>query len=145
MNEKNDTLDILNQIHKGLVMGMESISVISDKVGDKNFKDDLDYQYKEYGSILDRVNNKFKEEDEYADDTNTAQKVMGWTSIKMQTLTDKSNSNIAQLLIRGNTMGIIEGRKLLNQNPNCSQDVKDILNEFVKIQENNVEKLKTYL
>ena len=145
MTEKNDTLDILNQVHKGLVMGMESISVISDKVGDKNFKDDLDYQYKEYGNILDRVNNQFKEENEYADDTNTAQKIMGWTSINMQTMTDKSNSKIAELLIRGNTMGIIEGRKLLNQNPNCSNDVKDILNDFVKIQENNVEKLKTYL
>ena len=42
-------------------------------------------------------------------------------------------------------MGIIEGRKLLNQNPDATQEVKNILNEFVKIQENNIEKLKTYL
>ena len=56
----SSSLDILNNIHKGLVMGMESISVISDKVGDGNFKDDLDYQYKEYGKVLDRVNNMFK-------------------------------------------------------------------------------------
>ena len=30
-------------------------------------------------------------------------------------------------------MGIIQGRELLNQNPNAPQEVKDILNEFVKL------------
>ena len=141
----SSTLDILNGIHKGLVMGMESISVISDKVGDGNFKDDLDYQYKEYGKVLDRVNNMFKEKDEYADDTNTMEKVMGWTSIQFSTITDKSNSHLSEMLIQGNTMGIIEGVKMLNQNPDATNDVKNILNEFVKLQENNIEKLKTYL
>lgn len=141
----SSTLDILNEIHKGLVMGMESISVISDKVGDGNFKDDLDYQYKEYGKVLDRVNNMFKEKDEYADDTNTIEKVMGWTSIQFSTITDKSNSHLSEMLIRGNTMGIIQGVKLLNQNPDATNDVKNIINEFVQLQENNVEKLKTYL
>ena len=141
----SSTLDILNEIHKGLVMGMESISVISDKVGDGNFKDDLDYQYKEYGKVLDRVNNMFKEKDEYADDTNTMEKVMGWTSIQFSTITDKSNSHLSEMLIRGNTMGIIQGVKLLNQNPDATNDVKNIINEFVQLQENNVEKLKTYL
>ena len=139
------TLDILNEVHKGLVMGMESISVISSKVGDGNFKDDLDYQYKEYGKVLDRVNSMFKEKHEYADDTNPMEKAMGWTSLQFNTLNDKSNSHISELLIRGNTMGIIEGVKLLNQNPEATNDVKDILNEFVKLQENNIEKLKTYL
>lgn len=73
------------------------------------------------------------------------EKIMGWTALQMNTLVDKSNSQISQLLIRGNTMGIIEGRKLLNQNPDADPEVKGIINEFVKIQENNIEKLKTYL
>ena len=141
----SSTLDILNKIHKGLVMGMESISVITDKVGDGNFRDDLDYQYKEYGKVLDRVNNMFKEKNEFADDTNAMEKVMGWTSIQFSTITDKSNSHISEMLIRGNTMGIIEGVKLLNQNPEATNDVKNIINEFVQLQENNIEKLKTYL
>ena len=49
------------------------------------------------------------------------------------------------MLIRGNTMGIIEGQKLLNQNPDALPEVKDIINEFVTLQQNNIEKLKTYL
>lgn len=63
----------------------------------------------------------------------------------MNTIKDKSNSHIADMLIQGTTMGIIEGRKLLNQNPNADEEIKQILNGFVKMQENNVEKLKTFL
>ena len=43
---------ILNEISKGLQMGMDSISNITPKIGDKNFKDDLLYQYNEYGNLL---------------------------------------------------------------------------------------------
>lgn len=143
MDTKN--AKILNEVHKGLVMGMESISVIESKVGDRNFRDDLNMQYNEYGKVLDKINNRLTKSDVEIADTNYGEKVMGWTSLQMNTLMDKSNSQISQLLIRGNTMGIIEGRKLLNQNPDASQEVKDILNEFVKLQEDNIEKLKTYL
>lgn len=142
----DNNLYALNEVHKGLVMGMESISVISKEVGDANFKDDLDYQYKLYGGILDKVNNLYTRYGKSADDTNTMEKVMGWSSIKMQTLTDKSNSKISEMLIKGNNMGIIEGVKLINQNrDSLDKDVYDTLSEFVKLQENNVEKLKEYL
>ena len=42
---------------------------------------------------------------------------MGWMGVEMNTLTDKSNSKIAELMIQGTNMGIIEGVKLLNHNP----------------------------
>lgn len=141
----NKNAKILNEVHKGLVMGMESISVIESKVGDRNFRDDLNMQYNEYGQVLDKINKQLENSHITPDDTNVGEKVMGWTSLQMNTIADKSNSQISSLLIRGNTMGIIEGQKLLNQNPDASDEVKDILNEFVTLQQNNIEKLKTYL
>ena len=141
----NKNIEILNKIHKGIVMGMESISVLEPKVGDRNFRDDLNTQYNEYGKILDKINSTATTSNIELADTSAGEKVMGWANLQMNTMVDKSNSQISEILIRGNTMGIIEGRKLLNQNPDSAQEVKDILNEFVKLQENNIEKLKTYL
>ena len=138
-------LEILNEIHKGLVMGMESLSVITSKVGDQNFKDDLNYQYERYENILNRVNEKYQELGSQADDTSPMQKVMGWTQIQFNTISDKSNSHISEMLIQGNTMGIIKGVKELNQNPKADKDIKQILTDFVELQQNNIEKLKTYL
>lgn len=138
-------LEILNEIHKGLVMGMESLSVITSKVGDQNFKDDLNYQYERYENILNRVNKKYQDIGNQADDTSPMQKAMGWTQIQFNTIADKSNSHIAEMLIQGNTMGIIKGVKELNQNPKADKDIKQILTDFVELQQNNIEKLKTYL
>ena len=141
----NKNIEILKKIHKGIVMGMESISVLEPKVGDRNFRDDLNTQYNDYGTILDRINSTATTSNIELADTSAGEKVMGWANLQMNTMVDKSNSQISEILIRGNTMGIIEGRKLLNQNPDSAQEVKDILSEFVKLQENNIEKLKTYL
>ena len=77
-------------------------------------------------------------------ETNAMNKVMTWYGINMKTMMDKSNSKIAELLLQGTNMGIIEGRKLLN-NKNMDREVHDLLQEFVTMQEDWVEVLKKYL
>ena len=73
------------------------------------------------------------------------QKTVGWMSVEWNTLDDKSDSNIAEMMLKGTNMGIIEGVKLLNNNPEVDEPIKNILNDFIKFQENNVEQLKKYL
>lgn len=140
-----DDLTILNEIHKGVTMGMASIETLSEKVGDPNFKENLSYQYNRYRDTLDKVNSKFEEFGEIPDDTPINQKIMGWSGIQLNTLTNKSNSQISEILIQGNDMGIIKAVKLLNQNPQVSTDTKNILNGFIRLQENNIEQLKKFL
>lgn len=143
--DKNENISVLDEIHKGAKMGMDSISYVSEKVGDVNFKDNLSYQYNEYSNILDRVNDIYQKYGDIPNDSNIKDKMMIWTGIQMNTMNDKSNSHIADLLIQGTNMGIIEGRKLINHNPNVDTQIRQILDDFVKMQENNVEKLKTFL
>lgn len=79
-------------------------------------------------------------------DENTAKdKIMGWTGIQMNTLSDKSTSHLADMLIQGSSMGIIEGTKLLNHSTNLDEDVSNLLSTFVSMQQNNVEQLKKFL
>lgn len=136
---------ILNELNKGIKMGMDSISNVSEKVQDDRFKQDLKYQYDEYNNLLNQVNQELTNYDDFPKELNPMQKAMGWMGVEMNTLTDKSNSKIAELMIQGTNMGIIEGVKLLNQNPEADTEVKNVLNRFVKFQENTVEQLKKYL
>lgn len=140
-----DDLTILNEIHKGVTMGMSSLEHISKKCSDKEFKDDLSYQYNTYLTTLDKVNNEFEKQGEIPDDTPLNQKVMGWTGIEFNTIKDTSNTNLSEILIQGYDMGVIKGVKLLNQSPEASQPVKDILNGFIRLQENNINRLKKFL
>ncbi len=136
---------ILNQINQGIKMGMDSISNVSEKVQDSRLKDELLFQYDKYNEILNEVNDKLTNYDNFPKDLNPMQKAMGWMGVEMNTLTDKSNSKIAEMMIQGTNMGIIEGVKLLNHNPDTEQHIKDILNKFIDFQQNNVEQLKKYL
>lgn len=72
-------------------------------------------------------------------------KMMTWTGVQMNTMMDKSNSHIAELMAQGNLMGIIEAQKLLNHSPEMEQDTKNILNDFITLQNNNIEKMKQFL
>ena len=136
---------ILNQINQGIKMGMDSISNVSEKVQDSRLKDELLFQYDKYNENLNEVNDELTNYDDFPKDLNPMQKAMGWMGVEMNTLTDKSNSKIAELMIQGTNMGIIEGVKLLNHNPDAEQPIKDILNKFIDFQQNNVEQLKKYL
>ena len=136
---------ILNELNKGIKMGMDSISNVSEKVQDDRFKQDLKYQYDEYNKILNEVNDELTNYDDFPKEINPMQKAMSWMGVEMNTMMDKSNSKIAELMIQGTNIGIIEGVKLLNQNPDADDEVKNVLNKFIKFQENTVEQLKKYL
>ena len=143
---ENNNLNVLDEVNKGATMGMDAINFVIDKVGDSEFKKTLDLEYNKYKDISRRVNNLYSNySDKEPHETNTMNKMMTWYGVEMKTMSDKSNSNISELLMNGTNMGIIEGRRLLNQNKQLAPDVEKILDDFVTMQEDSIEKLKTFL
>lgn len=143
---ENQNLNILDEVNKGATMGMDAISFVSEKVHDNEFKEVLDVEYNKYKEISNRVNelyDNYSEKDPH--ETNAMNKMMTWYGIQMKTMKDHTTSKLSELLMQGTNMGIIEGRRLLNQNNEADHDVKNILNDFVVMQEDSVETLKKYL
>ena len=143
---ENQNLNILDEVNKGATMGMNAISYVSEKVKDGDFKQVLNVEYNKYQKISDRVNKLYSNySSKQPHETNAMNKMMTWYGIQMKTMNDDSTSKLSELLMQGTNMGIIEGRRLLNQNENAATDVKNILNDFVVMQEESVETLKKYL
>ena len=140
-----ENINALDEIHKGACMGMDAIDFIKDKVEDKNLQNELDREYNEYKTIQQQIENIYgKYDDGTPHDTSAMNKVMTWSGIEMKTMNDTSNSKIAELLLKGVNMGIIEGKKILNRKK-MNKEVTDIVDNYVKMQEKNVENLKEYL
>ena len=138
-------VNVLDELHKGTCMGMDAICYILDKVKDQEFKDVLKTQYDQYEKISNRIKDMYPEYSEKdPKETNTMNKVMTWYGIQMKTMNDQSNSKIAELLMQGTNMGIIEGRKLLNHK-NSDENVNELVSEYVEMQERAVERLKEFL
>ena len=141
-----ENINALDEISKGACMGVDAISDILDKVEDNKFKKLLKNQKEFYDDIkkeVDKIYFKYNSED-IAHETNIMTKAMTWSMVNMKTLTDHSNSKIAELLLQGTNMGIVEGRKILN-NKKIDDEVSQIINNYVNKQEEFVESLKDYL
>ncbi len=142
----NENINALDEISKGASMGIDAISFVLGKVEDISFKELLEKQCNKYKNILENIKSIYKKynSEDNPHETSTMTKLMTWYGVEMKTLTNHSNSKIAELLIQGTDMGIIEGRKIYN-NKDIDKEVLNIVNKFIKMQENSIEELKKYL
>ena len=143
-NEENG-INVLDELNKGACMGRDAIHFILDKVTDEGLKEELNIQYTKYKEISEKISKLYPEysEDE-PHETGTMNKIRTWYGIEMKTLMDDSTSKIAELLMQGTNMGIIEGRRLLNHK-DTDEEVHKIVQEYVDMQEDAVENLKKFL
>ena len=138
-------IQILKEINKDAKMGMDSLNMVTDKVQDEKFKKLLNEQHNEYQNIFDRTQELLVQNKENMEDVPSMQKVMAWTGIQMNTLNDKSNSKLSELLIQGNDMGVIKGTKLLHECSFTTPEIENLLSDFVRLQEKNIDDLKKFL
>ena len=65
--------------------------------------------------------------------------------INMQTLSDKSPSHIAEMLMVGSNMGIINAIKNLKKYEHADKESLKLLKRLLRFEENNVQRLKAFL
>ena len=141
---KNENINALDEIHKGACMGKDAIHFVREKVSDNSLKQELDRQYEQYQQIAKEIEDVYpKYNDDKPHETTAMNKAMTWTSVEMKTMNDESTSKIAELLLQGVNMGIIEGRRILNEKK-INEEVNSIVDKYVTMQEENVEILKAY-
>lgn len=138
-------INVLDEINKGCSMGLEAVSMIMKKASENEFLDLLSNFHDEYVQLSDKIRLLYHDyTDEDIHEVNTAEKMMTWYGIMKDTILDDSISKLAELLMNGTVMGIIEGRKLLNHKK-MDKKVHSLCKEFVNMQEKYVETLKKYL
>ena len=134
----------LKEINKGAKTGIDGLNYIIPKVQDLHFKDILSDQKSEYENIYDRSRAILTQNNEYTQDTSTFKSNV-MDGIELNTLTNTSNSKLAQILIQGNDMGIVKGTKLLNNLTFEDSQIENLLKDFINLQQENIEGLKKFL
>ena len=144
MNEPKE-VNVLDELNKGACMGQDAIDFIRKKVKDESLKKELDIQYSKYTDITNKIAKCYPEYSQNEPhETSLVNKAMTWYGIEMKTMMDDTTSKLAELLMQGTNMGIIEGRRLLNQKDTDPQ-VESLVQEYVDMQEEAIEALKKYL
>ena len=141
----DNNINILDELNKGCCMGIDSLNYIIPKIDESKFKNLLEEQLIEYKDLSTRITELYKEyTNTNIHETNLMTKAMTWYGIEKDTMMDKSISNVADMFIKGTSMGIIEGKRLLN-NKTMDKKVKKICKEYIDMQESYINKLEEYL
>lgn len=141
----NKDVEMLNFIYQNVQMGTDSVNAILSDVEDENMRDDLTLQLKEYGAFARRAEELLARQGEKAKDNNVFKKAMTETMAKFNSMQDASPSHIAEMMINGATMGVIDMTKKLREYNAADAAIHSLGSEVLKFEENTVEKMKNYL
>ena len=137
--------ELLNECMKALLLGMQSLDVVEKTaVGELNHY--VKQQMGEYAALSERVSARMKALDVTPEIYGTFKQKWQKKMVKLSIFGDKSNSNIAEKLIKGTNMGITDLTRCLNENAVSVEDetatlAADILAFF----SGSVEALKRFL
>ena len=68
-----------------------------------------------------------------------------WLGLEAETLTDRSDAHIAEIVIQGATMGVIEMTKALNAYGGADPRARGIASQFVVQQNETIDRQKAFL
>ena len=138
---------MLEELYKNVKMGADSIVKLLGKVSDGKFKSDLTDQINGYEGFAAKAKARLKEMGAEAKEENFMVKLWSNVGMAMSTLTDSSDSHIAQLVAEGSNMGVTDGIKLLRdyENTNVSEGALKLVRDVIEFEERNLERAKSYI
>lgn len=139
--------EMLDQLYKNVKMGSDSIIKLLNKVSDSKFKTDLTDQLDGYEGFASKAKERLKTLGYEAKEENAMTKMWTNMGMMMNTLTDSSDSHIAQMVAEGSTMGITDGIKLLREyeNTDVSEQALSLVRDVIQFEEKNLERAKSYI
>lgn len=141
---ENHNVDLLNYIYQNAKMGSQNIAQLLPKVNDENFQTNLVSQLSQYQGILTQATALLKSLNAQPKDY-PVDNIVSKASIAVNTLTNNSTSHIAEMMITGNTMGVVAMSRKLKENSNYEPDICNLGKDLVKIEEQNIQALKNFI
>ena len=147
MESNERTSEFLSELYKNMKMGADSIVNISSKVSEGALRDELTRQLDTYEKYSARASKMLLSAGDTPKEENIMSKMARNVGMTMNTLTDSSESHIAQMMIEGATMGVTENLKLIRryEKKGISEDALELAKDTVAFMEDSVEHLKKFL
>ena len=143
----NENFELLTHIYKSSEMGAYSINNILMALKNKanKIKKVLEYELKIYEEFMQRSEEVLKRND-VMPSNNLFAKMGNDIGIMFETMKDNSDSAIAQMLVEGFTMGVVEMEtKISSYKDVCEKKNIKMAQDFMKFQQDEIEKLKAFM
>ena len=137
--------ELLNSIYQNARMGEESLKTLLKSVDNDRLKSDLQTQMAGYANLYSQAEQNMASHHLEPKDLNGLSKASAYLGVKMNTLIDRTPSHVAEMLIQGSTMGVVDITENINKSPSADQSIKDLAKQVLDFENQNIERLKSYL
>lgn len=141
-------MEFVNYVYEVSYMGKQSLETLLKTIQDKDnkIKSDTEYILKGHEHFIKETKSILKKNKQEIKNPSMMAKMGSWMGIKMEVGKDNSDSRIADMIIRGLTMGLLElDKKIDNFDNKIKNDIKSLAKELRKFQSESIELLKKYL
>ena len=135
-------IELLNYIYQNSEIGKDTLTQLIKMTTDENFKNNLQSQLNEYNSIFNEADEKLKSNNKESKSIGTLTKVSTYISINFNTLINKTPSHMAEMLIQGSTMGIIDITKKIKEYKSQDQTILGLANKLLQFEQKYIDELK---
>lgn len=144
----NENLELLEYMYKSSGMGINSLTDLLKELDDKKnkIKSDLSDELTKYENYHKKCKELLKKNKGEVEENSLMTKIMSKQGIKMEVKNDNSDSAIAHMIIEGLTMGVVDTEtNLKNLSNKVDKKTYKLVNEYLKFQQEEIEKMKKYL
>lgn len=146
-DKESNKEELLNEIYSAACMGSDSIMQVTGKISDGALKNELKTQLEGYRGFAAQAENALVGMGKAAKRPGMLKTMPATVSITLKAMADNSPSHIAEMMVNGLTMGIVEMKRQANNaaQSQVDPDAVKLANDMVTFQENSLNQLKQYL
>lgn len=141
----NGNAELLNFIYQNSQMGVETITQLLEISKDEKFTDHLKVELDGYELICTAAKNMLGCHGYDEKGIGTLDKIKTYLMINFQTMNDQSAGHIAEMMITGSNMGIIDGTKKQKEYAGAEPNINELMGKLMRFEEGNIESLKKFL
>ena len=138
---------LLQEIYKNVTMGTDSLMTILGKAEDETLRENLSADLDTYEGYAKRAKEKLEAMSVEPKGVNALQKLPAEMGITMSTLTDRSTSKMAELMIEGAVMGVTEFKELIREADKNGASLENVrlAGDVLSFHEEMINKMRRYL
>ncbi len=145
MEENNVDIAVLNSVYRNARTGAQAIDDLLPKARDTSFISDLETQRQEYDSIGTEAATRITGLGAAPESVGEMKKMGMKMGVAMNTMTNDETEHLAELMIKGSNMGIVQMTKVINGHREASPETLGLAQKLINCEHDNITRLKAYL
>ena len=141
----NETVQLLQDVVRNARTGQDAVEHLMQKIEAGAMRDELIREKADYAVTRRESEQALVNAGGRAEPVGPLAKAGMWAGLEMETLADRSDAHIAEIVIQGATMGVIEMTKALNSYGGAHADARDLASRFVAQQNETIDRQKAFL